>query len=131
MASNRRRWLVVLLIAAGAGLLLFVQYRDLFTSRLDYQIMLEALPLKPACEVPQLISSRDDNKNGIPDPLDIVVFGAPLEHIAIVSDRRGRDGVPLLIHNAGPRAAEGHYLLNWSSPITYHFRYILYENEIS
>jgi uncharacterized protein YijF (DUF1287 family) len=62
---------------------------------------------------------------------DIVVFGAPLEHIAIVSDRRGRDGVPLLIHNAGPRAAEGHYLLNWSSPITYHFRYILYENEIS
>jgi hypothetical protein len=58
-------------------------------------------------------------------PGDIVVFGPPSNHIAIISDRRRKDGVPLVIHNAGPRATEGDYLLRWSSKITYHFRYIL------
>lgn len=56
-------------------------------------------------------------------PGDIVVFGPPLEHIGIISDRRRRDGVPLLIHNAGPTASEGNYLLHWPSKITYHFRF--------
>ncbi|MBP1760895.1 MAG: hypothetical protein H6Q64_437 [Firmicutes bacterium] len=57
---------------------------------------------------------------------DIVVFGAPLEHIGIISDKRSRNGVPLLIHNAGPQAREGQYLLSWPSPIIHHFRYIPY-----
>ncbi|MEN6461626.1 MAG: DUF1287 domain-containing protein [Syntrophomonas sp.] len=57
-------------------------------------------------------------------PGDIVVFGPPLEHIGIISDRRCRDGVPLVIHNSGPTAAEGDYLLHWPSKITYHFRFI-------
>lgn len=57
-------------------------------------------------------------------PGDIVVFGPPLEHIGIISDRRNRDGVPLLIHNAGPTASEGDYLLYWPSQITHHFRFI-------
>ena len=58
-------------------------------------------------------------------PGDIVVFGQPLEHIGIISDQRGRDGVPLMIHNCGPRASEdNHYLLNWPSKITHHFRFI-------
>ncbi len=58
-------------------------------------------------------------------PGDIVVFGLPLEHIGIISDKRGLDGVPLMIHNCGPQASEdNHYLLNWPSKITYHFRFI-------
>jgi uncharacterized protein YijF (DUF1287 family) len=57
-------------------------------------------------------------------PGDIVVFGDPPDHIAIISDRRAEDGVPLVIHNAGPWATEGDYLLRWQSKILHHFRYI-------
>jgi uncharacterized protein YijF (DUF1287 family) len=58
-------------------------------------------------------------------PGDIVVFGLPLEHIGIISDQRGPDGVPFMIHNCGPKASEdNYYLLNWPSRITHHFRYI-------
>lgn len=54
---------------------------------------------------------------------DIVVFGAPLWHIGIVSDKRRPDGVPLLIHNGGPYAAENDMLLDWPSSIVHHFRF--------
>lgn len=54
---------------------------------------------------------------------DIVVFGKPMPHIGIVSDKRRRDRVPLLIHNGGPHLMEGDYLLSWPSPITAHFRF--------
>jgi len=58
-------------------------------------------------------------------PGDIVVFGLPLEHIGVISDQRGQDGVPLMIHNCGPKASEdSYYLLNWPSKITHHFRFI-------
>jgi len=57
-------------------------------------------------------------------PGDIVVFGPPTEHIGIISDRRRRDGVPLVIHNAGPKASEGDILENWPTKIIYHFRFI-------
>lgn len=56
-------------------------------------------------------------------PGDIVVFAAPKEHIAIISDRRRRDGVPYIIHNAGPCASEGDYLQSWPSQIIFHFRF--------
>ncbi len=61
-------------------------------------------------------------------PGDIVVFGLPTDpdHIAIISDRRRKDGVPLVIHNAGPLATEGDYLLRWHSKIYHHFRYIVF-----
>jgi len=54
---------------------------------------------------------------------DIVVYGAPLWHIGVVSDKRRPDGVPLLIHNGGPYAAENDMLLDWPSPIVHHFRF--------
>lgn len=54
---------------------------------------------------------------------DIVVYGAPLWHIGIVSDRRRADGVPLLIHNGGPYPSESDILLSWPSPLVYHFRF--------
>ncbi len=56
-------------------------------------------------------------------PGDIVVFGNG-GHIGIISDRRRPDGVPLLIHNTGPWATEGDYLLRYPSPITGHYRFI-------
>lgn len=57
---------------------------------------------------------------------DIVVFGAPIYHIAIVSDKKGEDGVPLIIHNAGPYTKEDDRLISWNenvSKIINHFRY--------
>jgi uncharacterized protein YijF (DUF1287 family) len=54
---------------------------------------------------------------------DIVVFGPPYDHVGIVSDKRRADGVPLLIHNAGPYTREDDRLLTWPSPITCHFRF--------
>ncbi len=57
-------------------------------------------------------------------PGDIVVFAPPKEHIAIISDQRRRDGVPLIIHNAGPWASEVDYLQSWPTDIIYHFRFV-------
>lgn len=54
---------------------------------------------------------------------DIVVYGPRLEHVGIVSDKRRADGVPLLIHNAGPYTREDDRLTTWPSPIKYHFRF--------
>lgn len=56
-------------------------------------------------------------------PGDIVVFARPQEHIALISDKRRRDGVPLIIHNAGPWASEVDYLQDWPTEIIYHFRF--------
>lgn len=54
---------------------------------------------------------------------DIVVYGPPLWHIGIISDARREDGIPLLIHNGGPCPRENDMLLDWPSPIKYHFRF--------
>ncbi len=56
-------------------------------------------------------------------PGDIVVFAPPKEHIGIISDHRLRNGIPLVIHNAGPRASEADVLSYWPTPILYHFRF--------
>ncbi|MGD8401324.1 MAG: DUF1287 domain-containing protein [Bacillota bacterium] len=57
---------------------------------------------------------------------DIVIFGSPYNHIAIVSDRRRQDGVPLIIHNRSPYTMEEDALLYWHhqvSPIIGHYRW--------
>jgi len=54
---------------------------------------------------------------------DIVVYGSPVPHIAVVSDKRRKDGVPYIIHNGGPYAREEDKLLSWPSDIIYHFRF--------
>jgi len=54
---------------------------------------------------------------------DIVVFGPPYDHVGVVSDKRRADGVPLLIHNAGPCTREDNGMLTWPSPLKYHFRF--------
>ncbi|MDD4493319.1 MAG: DUF1287 domain-containing protein [Eubacteriales bacterium] len=54
---------------------------------------------------------------------DIVIFGAPLDHIAVVSDRRNPEGVPYIIHNSGPYTMENDSLLSWPSSLIYHFRF--------
>jgi uncharacterized protein YijF (DUF1287 family) len=54
---------------------------------------------------------------------DIVMFGPPYDHVGVVSDKRRGDGVPLLIHNAGPCTREDGGLLTWPSPLKYHFRF--------
>lgn len=57
---------------------------------------------------------------------DIVVFGRPLEHIGIVSDIRRKDGVPYMVHNAGPYTREEDAILYWHekhSRIIGHYRW--------
>lgn len=53
---------------------------------------------------------------------DIVTFENP-GHIAVISDRRRRDGVPYMIHNGRPYTREVDELLFWESHITGHFRF--------
>lgn len=57
---------------------------------------------------------------------DIVIYGAPIYHTGIISDMRRPDGVPYLIHNAGPYPREEDALLYWHeniSPIIGHYRW--------
>lgn len=59
---------------------------------------------------------------------DIVTYDqipGRLWHIAIVSDKRRKDGVPLIIHNYGGGVKEDDYLLNWPAKITGHYRFDL------
>ena len=56
-------------------------------------------------------------------PGDIVIFGTT--HIGIISDKRNKDGITYLIHNAGQPLREEDALLKWhkKSPITGHYRF--------
>lgn len=53
---------------------------------------------------------------------DIVIFSTP-EHIVVVSDKRGPDGVPYIIHNAGPYTMEVDNLMAWLPGVSGHFRF--------
>jgi hypothetical protein len=53
---------------------------------------------------------------------DIVVFKNP-GHIGILSDKRRNDGIPYLIHNAGPYAMEADDFLWWYPKIVGHYRF--------
>ncbi|MDL2210208.1 DUF1287 domain-containing protein [Desulfovibrio sp. OttesenSCG-928-O18] len=54
---------------------------------------------------------------------DIVVFANP-DHIAILSDKRNAEGIPLLLHNQGPFASEGDDFMAWyARGIVAHFRF--------
>lgn len=56
-------------------------------------------------------------------PGDIVIFGE--SHIGIISDKRNRNGVPYLIHNAGQLKREEDALQSYHrhTPITGHYRF--------
>lgn len=58
---------------------------------------------------------------------DIVVFWKPKDHIAIISDKRNKNGVPYIIHNSAPYPREDDWLEYWNnevSPIIGHYRII-------
>jgi hypothetical protein len=55
-------------------------------------------------------------------PGDIVVFGSGYDHIGIVSDKRRRDGVPLVIHHGWACPVEDDVLRYWGDRITGHSR---------
>lgn len=58
-------------------------------------------------------------------PGDIVVFGERYTHIGIISDKRNKDGIPYLIHNAGQYEREEDALIWWmkKDTITGHYRW--------
>ncbi len=59
---------------------------------------------------------------------DMVTFDqipGGLWHVAIVSDKRRRDGVPFIIHNYGYGVREDDYLLNWPTKVSGHYRWVL------
>ncbi len=45
-----------------------------------------------------------------------------LWHIAIISNRKNKSGIPLLIHNHGYGTVENNYLTNWPAKISGHYR---------
>lgn len=55
-------------------------------------------------------------------PGDIVIFGN--SHIGIISDKRNKEGIPYLIHNAAQPLREEDTLELWNNntPITAHYR---------
>ncbi|WP_034262558.1 DUF1287 domain-containing protein [Bacillus sp. J33] len=56
-------------------------------------------------------------------PGDIVIFLSPkFDHVAIISDKRTKDGIPYVIHNSAPFAAEVK-LSSFKTPITAHYRW--------
>ena len=55
-------------------------------------------------------------------PGDIVIFGRHNDHIGIVSDKRTRDGTPLVIHHGGGRPVEDNALGYWREEVSGHFR---------
>lgn len=55
-------------------------------------------------------------------PGDIVVFLEGFHHVAIVSDRRAKDGTPYIIHNSRPFASEVK-LTSLRTPIAGHYRW--------
>lgn len=74
-------------------------------------------------ELTKEISPGDEENLYLWQPGDIVTLDYPHEHIAIISDKRRPDGVPYLLHNAGPTANETDQLISWPSPISGHFRF--------
>jgi len=58
-------------------------------------------------------------------PGDIVIFGN--NHIAIISDKRNKKGIPYIIHNANQPKREEDTLVKWNrhSKITGHYRFLL------
>lgn len=59
------------------------------------------------------------------NPGDIVIFGKNYSHIGIISDKRNKDGIPYLIHNAGQLKREEDALTRWTNnkTITGHYRF--------
>lgn len=76
--------------------------------------------------------TTDINKNTLNEwlPGDIVTYDqipGGLWHIAIISNRKNRSGVPLLIHNHGFGTTENDLLTNWPAKISGHYRIDLNE----
>lgn len=82
--------------------------------------------LKVFFERHSLVLTNDITKIKKWMPGDIVVFGRDYSHIAIVSDKRNKDGIPWIIHNAGQKNREEDALYYWSktSTVTGHYRFM-------
>lgn len=71
-----------------------------------------------------LVLTNDPYKMEAWQPGDIVVFES---HVAIISDRRNKDGIPYIIHNAGQFNREEDTLIRWykNKGIIGHYRFKL------
>lgn len=64
-------------------------------------------------------------EEGIWQAGDIVTFDqipGSLWHIAFISNKTTKEGIPLLLHNYGIGVVEDNKLLSWPAPITGHYR---------
>lgn len=60
-------------------------------------------------------------------PWDIVIFGEPNNHTAIISNKRNKKWIPYIIHNSAPIPREDNWLIHWDeniSKIIGHYRWI-------
>lgn len=71
------------------------------------------------------VLTLDYNEIAAWQPGDIVIFGNNYNHIAIISDKRNKDGIPYIIHNAGQLNREEDALIKWQKKIniTGHYRW--------
>ncbi len=96
-----------------------VNFRRVKTIKIFLDKYAEKLPMEV---VPHDVENLSTWQGG-----DLVTFArletTGLEHIAIVSDKRLRNGVPLLIHNHGHGTLENNLLLDWPAEITGHYRF--------
>lgn len=65
---------------------------------------------------------RDINNLQEWQPGDIIVYLENFQHVAIISDKRTRDGIPYIIHNSPPFACEVK-LTALQAPISGHYRW--------
>ncbi|MGM9988584.1 MAG: DUF1287 domain-containing protein [Bacillaceae bacterium] len=72
--------------------------------------------------LPTEIISGDINNLKQWQPGDIVVYRKDYDHVAIVSDKRTRDGIPYIIHNNPPFASEIK-ITSLANPIAGHYRW--------
>jgi len=88
----------------------------------DYNIDFRRVPnLKVFFEKYAVSLTLDPTEIDQWQPGDIVTYGT--RHIAIVSDKRNRDGIPYILHNGGQPIREEDALLDHPEKISGHFRF--------
>ena len=67
------------------------------------------------------LGTSDDPKDFLPGDVVSWRLGGRLPHIGIVTDKKARDGTPLIVHNIGAGPKEDNILFEY--PMTGHFRF--------
>ena len=103
------------------------QVRDVINGKIVLGKQKEIQEVKNAFDAYERIKEIDPYDIEEWQPGDIVIYGEQYVHIAIISDKRNKDGVPYIIHNGGQPVREENMLVKYTlwQPITGHYRFTL------